>query len=118
MRNRGSWQPVEPASCAIPCSVVEKPEDRRNDADCCIFEPAKTLVGTELAGGMQVFHASANLTRLMSLSKFKFEFLSIVLLARLCFNLRIQTLELNCTRGAIAVRREPNLNFVNCLMEG
>ena len=58
VRSRGSWQPVEPASCAIPCSVVRSLETAETIADCCIFEPAKTLVGTELAGGMQIFDAT------------------------------------------------------------
>ena len=61
MRSRGSWQPVEPASCAIPCSVVEKPGDSRNDCRLLYLRACENTgrngVGM-LAGGMQIFDAS------------------------------------------------------------
>ena len=59
-----------------------------------------------LAGGhaeLRMLSEGTKFESFESLSKFKFEFLSIMLSARLCFNLFIQTGELNCTRGAIAV---------------
>ena len=67
---------------------------------------------------LRCFSERSEFESIESLSKFKFEFLSIVLSARLHFSLCIQTMELNCTSGVIAVRKEPNLNFVNCMMEG
>ena len=73
-----------------------------------------------LAGDMQVFDAPSlsEFEPNESLSKFEFEFLWIVLSARLCFNLCPCLDGTQFTRSAIAVRKEPNLHFVNCLMEG
>ena len=75
----------------MPC--MRSPETAETIADCCISESAKARViwNRRRIGrwhaDLRCFSEGANLTRLMSLSKFKFEFLSIVLSARLCFNL-------------------------------